>query len=228
MTPAALISEIGLALDVALEPSLAPHDADTMAVKYTERVRHLLHQASLNHPHDTENEEAFKASMGVFLRWDSALFQENRDALGIQIIRPQQHGRPVPQPGAKSAPAQLGGSSVCLRFATTEAPECASGGRACAYSHVCPFCAGSQCNNRSGYLQYHLGRLRTPLQLVSKKAAQQLERPPRFAKQGRSRSRSRSTLRRRQWGHQRNGPQGVRPKEEDAEGAGRGQAQLRC
>ena len=214
VSPAALLSELGLALEVALEPSLTTTDAATMAVKYTERVRQLLHDASLSEAHSVEDDPAaYKAALGVFLRRDPALFAETRDSLGIQTVRPKQQGGSGASIGTAFAPAAQQG--VCLRFATSETPECANSGKACAYSHVCPFCIGDKCNNRPGYLHYHVCRLRTPLQLVAKKAAQQLERQPRADRQRRSRSRSRSAVRRRP---QRAGPQAEprwRAKEEE-------------
>ena len=222
MTPAALISELGIALEIALEPSLAVRDAEVMAIKYSERVRKLLHTASLSEslPADPTS-ESFKASMAVFLKRDPALFAETRDSLGIQTVRPQQGAQRASQPAGNPQGSQ---SDACLRFATADAPECASGNRTCTYAHVCPYCAGAKCGNRPGYLSFHLGKLRTPLQLVRQRGAQHAPGRGSGPARSRSRSRSRSPARRRQpqWGRQAE-PQ-VRPKEEEDDGPKAGRA----
>ena len=206
VTPAALLSELGLALEIALEPSLSVKDAETMAIKYTERVRRLLHDASLTVPLDIEADpEGFHAAMAVYMRRDPALFAETRDGLGIQTVRPQLARTPASTPTGSS-------TAVCLRYATSATSECANPGKVCAYSHTCPFCQGAKCGNRAGYLSFHLEGLRSPLQLVARKAAQQQERAargdwhhqqqpqqrPRGQRARRSRSRTRSPARRRQ------------------------------
>jgi len=40
--------------------------------------------------------------------------------------------------------------------------------RSCKRSHKCPYCNGSKCSNRAGYLEYHLGTMRTAKTIVDK------------------------------------------------------------
>ena len=39
--------------------------------------------------------------------------------------------------------------------------------KSCKRSHTCPYCNGTDCQSKEGYIEYHLGKLKTPRTMVS-------------------------------------------------------------
>jgi len=218
LTPAALLSELGLALELALEPRLAAEDAQRVALTYTFKVRKLLHDASLNTQLEPEkNPAAFAAAMQVFLRRDSGLYSDTKESLGVTLVPVRQvqdqGGRAV----TKAASAKGDGINdsaksklFCVRFGVRQGLCSCPASKPCPYEHSCPFCKGAACQNQAGYIAKHLGSLKKPLVIVDKSSeggAGKASRRSRSRRQGshkggrERRSRSRSASRRRPRAH---------------------------
>ena len=166
-TPAALFSEIGIALEIALDPKLAPSDAERAAITYTSRVRKLLYDASLNTPLDLASDQAgFEASMNVFLQRDSAIYTELKQDLGIKTSPNEVPNGHAPR---KGQPARKEGGRFCLRYGAQVGLCKATEAIPCGREHACPFCDGQTCQHKEGYLERHLGNLAVPLSIQPKR-----------------------------------------------------------
>ena len=69
-------------------------------------------------------------------------------------------------PGEQAAGSQAGGG-VCLWFALRKRTQ-----KSCKRAHTCPFCAGTDCCSKEGYLAWHLGQLKNPRSIVLASPAQ--------------------------------------------------------
>ena len=70
MSPAALFSELAIALDMVVDSQLPPAHAERVALAYTHKRRRLLCEASLNKPLKQGDEASFEDAMAIFLRKD--------------------------------------------------------------------------------------------------------------------------------------------------------------
>lgn len=163
ITPAALLSELHVALGIALDDKLKPPDAQRAAIAYTHRVRKLLYDASLNVPLKPQAApHQFQQAMEVFLKRDPSLYMEAKEGLTIS------------SPAARQAPAGIAVKSesnepkACLRYAVSGTLCGSTDAKPCGFSHKCPFCNGSKCQHTAGYLHTHLANLRAPLVLKPK------------------------------------------------------------
>ena len=68
MSPAALFSELAIALDMVVDSQLPPADAERVALACTHKCRRLLYEASLNKPLKQGDEASFEDAMAIFLR----------------------------------------------------------------------------------------------------------------------------------------------------------------
>jgi hypothetical protein len=159
LTPAALISELSIALEAAIEAPGDDKEAEKAALLYTHKARQLLHDASLNSPLKPDEDPAtYHDAMRLFLRRDAGLWSETKEALQISG-----KGSSVSNTGSSHD-----GMAHCFRHAISH-NLCGGkdGKRSCQYDHNCPFCFGKQCQNKAGYLQRHLSDLKTPMSIVS-------------------------------------------------------------
>ena len=82
MSPAALFSELGLALQIACETPGDDKQAEKLAVLYSIKIRELLHGSSLNVPLNADvDTKSFEEAMQVFLRRDPGVFSEAKDSM---------------------------------------------------------------------------------------------------------------------------------------------------
>ena len=200
MSPAALLSEVGIALSIAADPQLAARDADRVALEYTHRARKLLYDSSLNVPlRPSEDPGNFMEAMKLFLRKDTGLYTESKEAVASCA------GKGGKGPGASVQPASKT-PIHCVRYAVgTSSVNCNRSD--CVYSHECPFCDGKYCNHKAGYLQKHLSSLKTPM-LITSKISHGNTQNWSSARGSRHRSRSRSPRRSSRGRHSDNRGQG--------------------
>ena len=160
MSPAALFSELGLALQIACETPGDDKQAEKLAVLYSIKIRELLHGSSLNVPLNADvDTKSFEEAMQVFLRRDPGVFSEAKDSMS--------HEESFKAPTVPQARKQPLGDH-CLRHAVKSNFCNGYGRRTCGFSHTCPFCQGKLCQNKPGYLARHLAALRVPMELVVK------------------------------------------------------------
>ena len=166
MSPAALFSELAIALDMVVDSQLPPADAERVALAYTHKCRRLLYEASLNKPLKQGDEASFEDAMAIFLRKDPALHSEVRESLGVSFAVPSEQSQPAP---ASEKDRRSTDKCFCPRYALggNQCPN--QDKKTCAYLHSCPFCGGKQCGNSPGYLHKHLAGLR--VEAVLAKAA---------------------------------------------------------
>ena len=86
LTPAALLSELAVVLELALEPRLRQVDAEKVAINYAMRGRKLLHEASLNVHMVPSDPQSYQNAMNLFLRRDMGLYAETKEALGVEPL----------------------------------------------------------------------------------------------------------------------------------------------
>ena len=169
VTPAALLSEMGIALELALEERIPAGDAERVALAYSHKVRKLLHESSLNEPLNPGTDPInYAASMSVFLRRDPALSAEARDELGVAFTQTGGLGSRVRPHTSLEISASNPEHGFCLRYAAGEHLCPGPKGKVCKFKHSCPYCDGRMCQHKAGYLAKHLGGLQKPLEIKEK------------------------------------------------------------
>ena len=185
VTPAALFSELAIALELALEPRMRPLDAERAAISYTTKARKLLHDSSLNAPLLGSDPATFQTAMNLFLRRDTGLYTETREGLAIDIAPDNAEPRGARSgKSRKSAGADQSGLH-CLRYSLRRG-LCPFGSE-CTRIHRCPFCDGRSCRHEEGGLCKHLADLKVPSVVVEKRELDSLRRGPRQRSMSRSR-----------------------------------------
>ena len=187
MSPAALFSELGLALQIASETPGDDKQAEKLAVLYSIKIRELLHGSSLNVPLNPDvDTKPFEEAMQVFLRRDPGVFSEAKDSVCLE-----EGGAKAPSAPQARKPSL---TDHCLRHAVKPNFCSGYGRKTCGFNHTCPFCQGKICQNKPGYLARHLASLRVPMEMVVREEGRSHKarsRSPRRRSRSRSRRRDR-------------------------------------
>ena len=123
-----------------------------MGAKYPALVRDEMYKQNRTHPLPSKQEEFGPAMMQLEKTWhkrDEATVTAAMRALSVE-----------PATGARrasQASTQGQHADTCLGQAMKKCTQ-----KCCKRSHECPFCNGKVCNHAEGFLEWHLGELRTP------------------------------------------------------------------
>jgi len=179
ITPAALLSEIAVVLDIAIQSKHPQAEAEQLALLYALKARQMVYDKSLNTPLKPDlDPSSFAEAMQIFLRKDLGLMGEAKECTGPAPPSMKLSGTDSAKNPDKNCCLRHGaGEKLCVQIAK----------KPCSFSHTCPFCAGKVCNNRPGYLNFHLASWKSPLEI----------RPKDHTSSSRRRSRSRSRRDRR-------------------------------
>ena len=187
MSPAALFSELGLALQIASETPGDDQQAEKLAVLYSIKIRELLHGSSLNVPLNPDvDTKPFEEATQVFLHRDPGVFSEAKDSVCLE-----EGGAKAPSAPQARKPSL---TDHCLRHAVKPNFCSGYGRKTCGFNHTCPFCQGKICQNKPGYLARHLASLRVPMEMVVREEGRSHKarsRSPRRRSRSRSRRRDR-------------------------------------
>ena len=155
-TPAMALNQVALALDIAANPNLPRQEAERKTIVSLKEARDRVFKFSRRAPFADASSESFHNVQSAFQTLDLGLLQ----GLG-QWVSPQ----PLPASSSAQEVSSGAGKSMCLWYAIGTCKK-----RGCTLEHgPCPFCLGTKCDSKPGFLSWHLSEMQSPREIVLSK-----------------------------------------------------------
>ena len=151
-TPATALNQIAICLDIACSPGVPQPEAEAQAIAYLRSVRERVFKFSRRAQFQETDSANFTSVQNAFLTTDLAMLHASKSG-GQGTAKAA---------GAQEAAAPTTPGDVCLWHAMSGCRN-----RSCNKRHgPCPFCGGEACENKPGYLAWHLADSKTPRKIV--------------------------------------------------------------
>ena len=156
-SPASALNQIGLCLDVVCKAKCSQSEAEKNTIEYLKEVRTRLFKFSRRATFQTPDEPGFAQLQNGFLTLDLGVLQTigmSGTPLGTAVNNAAGSGGPLTTPGSDQDLCLWNGIASCRN-------------KKCQLAHgPCPFCHGARCQNKPGYISFHLAELKKPRKIV--------------------------------------------------------------